>query len=563
MGLLWIASRRQLSDHDLHLLTIIADMAASAIRRGTLYDQTQAQAEQIDQLLRSVPDGVLLLDEGLHLVQTNPVGRSYLARLGGMQVGEILPPLGDLSLEDLLTSPATGGWHEICQGQYIFEALARPLVAGPTTKGWVLVLRDVTRQRATQDQLQRQERLAAVGQLAAGIAHDFNNLMGVIVLYTELLGLTPDLSTKNQERLHVIHQQARQASNLIEQILDFSRRSVIEKQPLDLKPLAKEQVKLLQRTLPENVEIDLTWDSHDHTVLADPTRIQQILMNLAINARDAMPNGGNLTIDLTRLRVEPGQPPPMPDVGPGNWVRLTVSDTGVGIPPDAIEHIFEPFFTTKEPGKGTGLGLAQVYGIVGQHGGQIGVQSLPEDGKTTFTIYLPALTDGMIEPAIAPQYLPQGNGELLLVVEDNKSLLSALAEYLQMWNYRSQTASNGEEALQLLSTQEERPALVLSDMVMPRMGGVAFLNALRRWGYTMPVILLSGHPLDEAEMSPLAEQGMVAWLSKPLDMTELACAIASALHGDDTMTRGRDDKEESPLTIFRRRPQSSASAQRG
>lgn len=528
-GLFWIASKRDLSDHDLHLLITVADLAASAIRRGALYDQTQAQAEQIDQLLRSVPDGVLLLDEGLRLVQINPAGRNYLDHLGGGRVDEILPKLGDRSLEDLLTSPATGSWHEIHRGTFTFEALARPLVAGPTTKGWVLVLRDVSRQREAQELLQRQERLAAVGQLAAGIAHDFNNLMGVIVLYTELLRLAPELSAKNQDRLQIIHNQARQASSLIEQILDFSRRSVIEKQPLDLKPLAKEQVKLLQRTLPENVEINLTWDTQEHTILADPTRIQQILMNLAINARDAMPNGGSLHIDLARVHIEPGQPRPIPDVHPGNWIRLSVSDTGVGIPPGVIEHIFEPFFTTKEPGKGTGLGLAQVYGIVGQHGGQIGVHSQDDEG-TTFTIYLPALTGEVDDPAAAQQHLPQGNGELLLVVEDNQSLLSALAEYLQMWNYRSQTASNGEEAIRLLSTQEEVPALVLSDMVMPRMGGAAFLSSLRRRGYTMPVILLSGHPLDETEMSPLAAQGMVAWLPKPLDMSALAHSIASALH---------------------------------
>ena len=528
LGLLWIASRRRLNDHDLRLLTTVADLAASAIRRGTLYEQTESHAEQIDQLLRSVPDGVLLLDEGMRLVQANPAGKNCLAQLGGIQVGDLLVRLGDRSLDDLLTSSPNGGWHEIRQKPHLFEALARPLVAGPTTKGWVLVLRNVTRQREAQEHLQRQERLAAVGQLAAGIAHDFNNLMGVIILYVELLGMMPGLSTKNQERLTVIHQQARHASNLIEQILDFSRRSVIESQPLDLKPLVKEQVKLLQRTLPENVDIILTHDDAEHIVLVDPTRIQQMLMNLAINARDAMPDGGSLTIDLARLRVERDQAQQLHGVAPGDWICLTVSDTGMGVAPDVLEHIFEPFFTTKEPGRGTGLGLAQVYGIVGQHGGQIDVQS-KMGAYTTFTIYLPALSAAPQEAGDAPENLPQGNGELLLVVEDNASLLKALAEYLQMWNYRSCTASNGEEALALLNAQSEMPALVLSDVVMPRMGGVAFLRSLRRRDYTMPVILLSGHPLDATEMQPLAEQGMVAWLSKPLDMAELARTIAHAL----------------------------------
>jgi len=529
IGLLWIGSRRRLNEHDLRLLTAIADLAANALLRAALHEQTQWQAEQIAQIMRSVPDGVLLLDADLRLLQANPAGQDYLALLDGVRVGDLLTRLGNRPLDELLTSPPEGNWHEIRTGQRIFETLARPLAAGPTPAGWVLVLRNVTRQREVQEQLQRQERLAAVGQLAAGIAHDFNNLMGVIVLYTELLGLSPGLAAKDRERLGIIHQQARAASDLIEQILDFSRRSVLERQQLDLSSLVREQVKLLQRILPEHIDVKLVGDGGEHIIQADPTRMQQVLMNLGINARDAMPDGGSLTIDLARLRVKRAQEMPLPGMQPGDWVRLAVSDTGTGIPPEVMEHLFEPFFTTKEPGKGTGLGLAQVYGIVGQHGGQIAVDSQVGAGAT-FTIYLPALAVAAEVRAADPEgNLPQGEGKLVLVVEDNENLRNALAEYLEMWHYRSLTAGNGEEALALLAAQDETPALVLSDVVMPRMGGKILLQALRSRGYTMPVILLSGHPLDEAELQPLADQGMAAWLPKPLDLAALAQAIAHAL----------------------------------
>jgi two-component system, cell cycle sensor histidine kinase and response regulator CckA len=391
-----------------------------------------------------------------------------------------------------------------------------------------MIIRDITERKRVEAQLQQQERLASVGQLAAGIAHDFNNIMAVIILYTQKMEEATDLPRHHRERLTVVNQQAWHASRLVEQILDFSRRAILEQRPLNIAPLFKEQLKLLQRTLSEDIEIRFNHEQDDYTVNADPTRIQQMLTNLVVNARDAMPDGGALVIGLERLTVAQDQPPPLPDIGPGEWIRITVSDTGVGIPQEVLPHIFEPFFTTKDPGKGSGLGLAQVYGIVGQHGGHIGVETRVDQGAI-FTIYLPALTE---QSAIAlpakPAEALKGEGELLLVVEDEEILREALREILETLNYQVLEAANGREALAAMASRGEQIALILSDVVMPGLGGIALLQALRQKGWQTPFILLTGHVVNK-DYDELQAQGVAVWLTKPLTLNQLAQAVAGAL----------------------------------
>jgi two-component system, cell cycle sensor histidine kinase and response regulator CckA len=390
------------------------------------------------------------------------------------------------------------------------------------------VSRDITERKRVEAQLQQQERLAAVGQLAAGIAHDFNNILAVIILYAQHLAESEDLPAHHRERLAVVNNQAWHASQLVEQILDFSRRAILEQRPLNIVPLFKEQVKLLNRTLPENIDITFSYRDGDYIVNADPTRIQQMLTNLVVNARDAMPNGGTLTIALDRLSVTADDPPPLPEMRPTDWIRITVSDTGTGIAEDALPHIFEPFFTTKEPGKGSGLGLAQVYGIIGQHGGHIGVKTEPEQG-TTFAIYLPAFVEKPAAVSATPLVgTPKGNGELVLIVEDGTVLRTALRETLETLNYRVLEAGNGHEALAIMDALAEPVALVLSDVVMPGLGGIALLQSLRQNGWQTPVVLLTGHVMDEDHDDLLAE-GVSAWLTKPPTLSQLAQAIAGAM----------------------------------
>jgi CheY-like chemotaxis protein len=254
--------------------------------------------------------------------------------------------------------------------------------------------------------------------------------------------------------------------------LDFSRSATLDLRPLDLVPLLKEQVKLWHRTLPENIHLDLVYeDEAYYTVKADPTRMQQMFMNLAVNARDAMPDGGTLRVSLARVQIWPDDVPTLPGLHSGMWLCIRVSDTGTGIPEDVLPHIFEPFFTTKAPDRGSGLGLAQVFGIVSQHNGAIDVETQTGKG-TTFIIYLPALPSPDRTATTAKREgLIAGHGETILVVEDNPTTRLALVDSLAQLNYHTLEAGNGREGLALFEQAAGKIALILSDLVMPEMGG--------------------------------------------------------------------------------------------
>jgi signal transduction histidine kinase len=213
--------------------------------------------------------------------------------------------------------------------------------------------------------MQQQERLVAVGQMAAGIAHDFNNILAIIMLYTQMLQISAQ-QPAHQRHLTTIYQQALHAADLIQQILDFSRRSTMERVTMDIVPFIKELVRLWQRTLPENIRVELEIGKRALVISADPSRLQQALMNMAINARDAMPTGGTLHLSVSSFTLLPKQTPPIGKMHPGKWLCIGLKDSGTGIPADVLPHIFDPFYTTKSPGMGTGLGLAQVDGIVHQ-----------------------------------------------------------------------------------------------------------------------------------------------------------------------------------------------------
>jgi CheY-like chemotaxis protein len=262
-------------------------------------------------------------------------------------------------------------------------------------------------------------------------------------------------------------------------------------------------------------------------------------MNLATNARDAMPEGGELHITLDRIQTKDGVSP-IPEMQSRDWVRVRVADTGTGIPDDVLPHIYDPFFTTKEPGKGTGLGLAQVYGIIKQHDGHIDVHTKVGEG-TTFTLYLPVLSlEQPEEPQVSEERLARGTGQLILVVEDDAATRLAVASSLELLGYQVLEATNGREALTVFEAHADRVALVLSDMVMPVMGGQALFHALKQRDPAVKVLLLTGHPLREEEMEPLQAQGLSGWLLKPPSLEKLAQIVAQMLEKDGKVTNGQE-----------------------
>jgi two-component system, cell cycle sensor histidine kinase and response regulator CckA len=495
--------------------------------------ESQAEKErllsQVREIVNTVPEGMLLLDSSGEIIMANLVAQQNLTDLASAHLGDVLERLGDRPLASLLTPPPPGLWHEVKAGEYTYEVIARPMVEPPAAQRWVLVIRDVTSEREIQRRDQQQERLAAVGQLAAGISHDFNNILAVIQLYTEMMLGWQGLEPRMRERLQTISEQSRRAADLIQQILDFSRRAVLERRPMDLLPFLKEQVKLLQRTLPENIRLSFNYQPGEYLINADPTRMQQAIMNLALNARDAMPQGGNLSFFLERaslstddICIECGRPMN------GEWVKISVIDSGSGIPAEVMSHIFEPFYTTKPVGQGTGLGLAQVFGIVSQHEGHISLSSTLNTG-TTFFLFLPALrTPKLVSPDRDSSVIANGRGQTILLVEDEPVTRQALVEGLTLLNYTVIPASDGQQALYSLNERRGLVDLVLSDVVMPELGGIPLMHAIRNQRLDIPIILMTGHPMQE-ELEKLQDNGLTAWILKPPRLRELARIIAQAL----------------------------------
>ncbi|MFZ0548403.1 MAG: response regulator [Candidatus Promineifilaceae bacterium] len=516
-------------------LSMAANLAAVAIENARLLQQTQEQALQVQRIINTVPEGVFLLSTDYRILLTNPRAEKHLMLLAEVGTGDQLTHLGGRPVDEVLnldSDDAPWLWREITtpEPERIFEAAVQPLITADEIEGWVIVLRDITEEHQVQEHLQTQDRLATVGQLAAGIAHDFNNVMAVITLYSSTLNKYPN-HPKRESYLDTISKQAQHAASLIGQILDFSRSSVIERSRMDLLPQIKETVKLLQRTLPENILIELTADKVEYSVEADPTRLQQVLMNLAVNARDAMPDGGKLKIALSRLTVKPKERPPLPGLKTGRWVCLAVSDTGTGIPEEALSHIFEPFFTTKQRGKGTGLGLAQVYGIIKQHDGEVNVTSQTNEG-TTFTVYLPYMgqSNEEEETTSMQQSLSPSSGErqTILLVEDNQMTRDAIQQTLELLGYQILATGSGQEAIKLFEDDPETVDLVISDMIMPEMGGIEFYKTLKSRHPNVKVMVATGYPLADNGQE-LLESGIVGWIQKPFSTSTLAHKLREVL----------------------------------
>jgi nitrogen-specific signal transduction histidine kinase/ActR/RegA family two-component response regulator len=398
--------------------------------------------------------------------------------------------------------------------------------------GTMGISRDITEERRMEEAMRQQERLAAVGQLAGGIAHDFNNLLASIILYAQLpLNRQPNLPDHVVRSLRTILEESNRAADLVQQILDFSRRALLETEPLDLVAFTERVMAVLRRTIPESIELSLELHPVECIVEADPTRIQQALVNLAVNARDAMPDGGQLRIGVRATEILPGASPPVQGMEPGNWACITISDTGHGMTDDVQDHLFEPFFTTKGPGQGTGLGLSQVFGIISQHGGAIDVETAPDEG-TTFALYLPRVNGGGQEADAddSTLKLAAGRAERIVLVEDAAELRTAIQDFLEALGYRVQSAADGEAGLALL--QQDSPNLLVTDIVMPQMGGKVLLHRARDLYPDLPAIAITGYIL-ETDLQSLRDEGFDAVLSKPFDIEDLINTVRRMLDGSE------------------------------
>ena len=395
---------------------------------------------------------------------------------------------------------------------------------------FVALARDITQHLELSKQLFQAQKMEAVGTLAGGVAHDFNNVLQVGLGFSELILGDPALPQHYRSDLQKIYESAKRGADLVQRLLTFSRKTEIEPRPLNLNSLITDLQKMLFRTLPKMIAIQLFLNRELSSINADKTQMDQVIMNLAVNARDAMPDGGNLIFETSDVVLDEEYAGTHVAAKPGPHVLLTVTDTGSGMDKDTLEHIFEPFYTTKGVGEGTGLGLAMVHGIVQQHGGHIRCYSEPGHG-TTFKIYFPALLSEEREEETVERPMPQGGSETILLVDDEELIRDLGSRILEKAGYNVITASNGRQAVETYEQRRGEIALVLLDLMMPEMGGKQCLEVLLGMNPSVKVIITSGYSASGPTKEAL-EAGAKGFVNKPYDMRQVREVVRQVLDAE-------------------------------
>ena len=546
---------REPAVQDLRIVEIATDLAAIAIERERAQDAVRRGTLLLEQVLESLPVGVWVLGADGRRVFGNRAGKQIwggeafvaLEELGGqrgwwVETGEPITAdgwgaaralRGESSLNELVRIAADDGVERILLQSAV------PIRGGTDeVVGAIVVNQDISERHAAEEALRRSEhqlrlaqKMEAVGQLAGGIAHDFNNLLTGILSYCDLMLQEVRQGDPIRGDVEQIRHAGLRAAGLTRQLLAFSRRQVLQPRVLSLNATIGELDGMLRRLLGVDVRLEIELDPGLWYVMADPGQIEQVVMNLAVNARDAMPRGGQLRITTTNRRLGAGDEERPEGVRAGTYVTVTVSDTGIGMDAETLTRIFEPFFTTKEPGKGTGLGLSTVYGIVQQSGGYVTVESARGSG-TTFTVFLPRHEgSGGALPARSDRRALPGGSETLLLVEDEAAVRSSARRLLERHGYTVLEARHGGEALRVV---EEGPPvqvdLVLTDLVMPEMGGRELVERLRTRRPLLKVLFMSGYT-EKA----IAEDGIMppntGFVEKPFTVEQLLRRLRELLDG--------------------------------
>ncbi len=494
---------------DMNQLLVALD---KALEKQRLARALRESEERYRLLIDSIGDAVFLLDLEGRVVFANrravDLSGYPEADLLGRPLLALLAPEGARAVEAPLAAANVGTGvlpvHDVRllrqDGRSLWvDVTVSGVVKGGRLVGRLGVMHDITEKKRLEDQLRHSQKLEAVGRLAGGVAHDFNNLLAVIMGYSDLIRVNARKSDRLARDIEEIRRASERGASLTQQLLAFSRGQLLQPQVVEVNALVGAMADMLRRVIGEDIELELRLDPAAGCVTGDAGQLEQVVLNLVLNARDAMARGGRLTLETARADLDARYVEHHPGASAGPHVRLTVRDTGCGMPPEVMAHLFEPFFTTKEPGRGTGLGLSTVYGIVKQHGGHVEVDSQPGQGST-FRVHLPRV-DAEPEPqrpAVTGKARPRGT-ETVLVVEDEDALRDLIGRILGHSGYTILPAGDGEEALALAVKHPEPIQLLVTDLVMPRMGGFELAARVRGAHPETRVLYLSGYSTETLE----------------------------------------------------------------
>jgi PAS domain S-box-containing protein len=535
------ALMRRFSQEDVMLLDEIAKQAAIALHGAELLRSHRETSERLSYVMNNVQEVIFQTDKEGRVTFLNSAAQTVLG--GGLdeKMGKLLEEFVAVDERAELRrklAAALKGENAACElhvqtprGQRL---LAMTLGAWRNPAGEILgaqgLARDVTEQRETQQQLLQAQKMESLGALAGGVAHDFNNLLTALSGYLSLILAKCEPTHPWRKALETMDTSIERMASLTKQLLAFGRKSVNKMQPTDLNKIVREVHAILSRTVDRNIEFRIQTSESLPCVEADPTQLNQVLMNLCINARDAMPDGGTITIQTQEVHLQENSPRRPSHLSAGSYVQLTVADTGKGIAKEIQHRVFEPFFTTKPIGKGTGLGLSLVYGIVQAHHGHISFTSQPGKG-TTFTIMLPSIGKPIEQVAeTAKPAEPSGGGETILLVDDEEILLDLGRSILEGYGYKVFTTSNPLEAVEIYRAHHREIGLVVTDIMMPQMTARELYPQLKEINPSVKVLLSSGYSSDGVAQS-IIEQGACGFLSKPYRIKEMAATVREALDG--------------------------------
>ena len=504
----------------------------------------RASEERFRRLIENSSDVILVIDENAQISYSSPSTLRILGyepeQLIGRDIFDIIHADDRAKAKDsfLQASTSTAEVPQVTEYRIrhrdetwrIFQSVGKGMLDAGGGKRVVLNSRDVTESRQMEERFLRAQRMEAIGTLASGVAHDLNNILTPMLMVAGLLKESLG-DARDREMLAMVEKSAQRGASIISQLLTFSRGVEGTRASVQPKYLLKEMMNLMQETFPRNIELLSDVPGDLWTVVVDSTQFHQVLLNLCVNARDAMPDGGKLTLSARNVLLGEKDIQGHEEATPGPHLLVMVGDTGHGIPPSIISRIFDPFFTTKELGKGTGLGLSTVIGIVKSHKGFINVYSEPGKG-TVFRIYFPASDAATLaEPAATPLPKAQGKGETILIVDDEPHILGALRELLEKSGYRVLTAQNGEEAIRIFIEHGTAVQVVVTDVMMPVMGGLALINTLRVIKPGVKFIATTGLEREE-KTAEFAALGVSAVLAKPFSPIAFLQVLARALKNE-------------------------------